>query len=460
MSYKNIHPFQPGLRTIYVNHTTGGDGYAGTISEPCATIQQAVNRFKPLDRGAQNWALNDDRTILVQDPGGDSIFDEEIVIPPHAGDGALIIRAEYQVEFSGLVESGSPFSTIAGFEVRQRLSFTTSPMTASTLGDGYFVVPQTNTLGNPFEFGWEILPIVDNATGTCDVVAYDPGSYTAFTHLAAVAVDIVKPQVIWRPGLTDASGDYPVPCIRNMGGSLIVEGFRFQNSTAGQSNVVLMNTGPSGDTWFGGRVYIRGCVVENNGSGTGFRGVVHGDSCALSGVLLQGRNGITMSSSDLIGVNIRQALSAGFTPANGLYGVANAYLYGVDTELSASDSKIFNIHMSSNIMIAIDLRGGGLHFWQGAAQIDAMSCEDSAKTCIVLSTDSTAFILSASRAVGSSGNTDYGVRMFGYNAVLEGYSPPSLSGSLGDLKVGDNPITSWGVGDYIDMTKSCKAYNV
>jgi len=457
MSYKNIHPFQPGLRTIYVNHTSGNDGYAGTISEPVGTIQEAVNRFKPLDRGVQAWDLNDDRTIIVQDPGGTSTFDEEIVIPPHAGEGALVIKAEYHAEFSGLVESGSPpFSAISGFEVRQRLSFTTSPLTPSTLGDGYIIIPDANLLGEPYSFSWDYLPIVDNAAGTCDVVAIDPGIWTAYSHGNGTEVSIVRPIVTWRP--PSNSFFYPNSCIRNMGGSLIVEGFVFENSSSSSTNYIISNTGYAGDILYGGKVHIRGCIVNNNGSGAGFQTLFNGDSISACGIIIKSKGAYTTHSKNLSMVNCRDVIPSGVFYRNILNSTALA-LYGLDLDATNATSAGLSFEGCNQVdYLMLDIRGSGLYLYKtNTVQIWAMSCEDSGTSpCIDIAELSSAYLVEDNRVVGSSGNTGYGIRLRGINSSLYMvYTSSTISGSSGDIKVGSNPVISWSNTIETDVSYLC-----
>lgn len=457
MSYKNIHPFQPGLRAIYVNHTSGSDGYAGTITEPVATIQEAVNRFKPLDRGVQTWDLNDDRAIIVQDPGGDSTFDEEVVIPPHAGDGALHIKADYIVAHSGLVEAGTPFSTLSGFEVRQRLTFTTTPMTPGVLADGYFAVPDTNYLGNPYEYGWDYLPIVENGDGYVDVVALDPGTWTAFNHFAAATVDIVAPKLIWRPGTTDSLAYYSSACIKNMGGALIVEGFKFQQPQTFTSNIVISNVMQDSDSGNGDRVYLRGCIIDDNASSVGFTSVVVGDSCSIAGCIFKANNAsISNGARALTLVNTRFADTSTYYP---YFHSSEITVWGGDVDISTN--AWFYLDSGTNARVFLDIRGGALYIIKSSVNIQALSVENnnSGWSNLYVDSHSSAIINSALspsvRLVGSTGNTTYGLHIVGMNSsVYTNINPTSatLSGSSGDVKVGANPVRSWSAGEETDLT--------
>lgn len=455
MSYKNIHPFQPGLRTIYVNHTSGNDGYAGTISEPVGTIQEAVNRFKPLDRGVQAWDLNDDRTIIVQDPGGTHIFNEEITIPPHSGDGALIIKAEYNVVFSGLTEAGTPFSALSGYEVRQRLTFTTTPMTPGTLNDGYFAIADTNYLGNPFEYGWDYLPIVYNGDGYVDVVALDPGTWTAFNHFAGATVDIAEPVVIWQPATTDGSAYYTTQCIRNLGGALIVEGFRFQPYRTSLTGSVISNIGQIGESTNGTRVTVRGCIFEDN-SGTGFATIAIGDACSLLGCIF------TTSATDF--VNYTKGLSVVNNRIKSTYslvqfGYTEATIWGIDVELDGS-SDTFYIKSSNLIRFFADIRAANIRFVDSYCFIEALTVEGAgALPAIDIGSNCSIDITTAitgSRLSGSTGNNSYGLQITNANSEVRSNTNPTtatITGTSGDVKIGDNPVRAWTAGAETDLTK-------
>ena len=465
MSYRSVVPFLPGLRELYVNHGTGDDTAAGTAGAPLATIQEAVNRFKPMDRGTQLWDLNDDRTIHVQDPGGGSDFGESIVIQSHSGEGALHIKAVVTTLHTGLVESGTPFSAIAGFEVRQQLSFTTSPMTPSALADAAFVVPQTNLLGNPFEYGWDYLPIVDNAAGTCDVVALDPGVLTSFSHGAAVVVDIIQPDIIWKNGTTDAFGYYHTSCIMNHGGPLIVEGFRFQNSRTGYyGNVLVVNHGESDDAW-GTKTCFRACIVENNTGNYGFISLAHGTGVQFAGVIYKANNlrlfqGVPGSSI----INTRAiGLATSGSGAIGFENTSSLTIYGLDADNSASPIKSVGFYGATVVAAFIDVRGG-YFYMRGCpyTSIQALSVEGAgAAPAISVGPGTSLGIGSATsngRLSGTTGNNQYGLHVHGPNSATEIVTVTgfSLSGALGDVKVGDNPVKAWDSGPETDMTKMAR----
>ena len=442
--------FDPALRSLWVEPDTGDDSAVGTIGNPLKTQQEAVNRFKPMSMGIQYWALDDDRQINVMGTGK---FQESVVIPAHAGMGALRIVGEETVLHEGLAVNGST-SAIAGFEVRRRLSFTTAPMTPSALADGYFVRPQARTVTeNNFEFQWSMIPIVDNAAGSIDGPILIPGSLTAFDLGSGVLVDIVQPKRIQQPAANDQWAFVEGCCFLNLGGALIVEGLEFQardDVQIANRGVVLAALGSIGNEYNGSAYLLSRCVIRHNAiTGLTFSSIVSGDAASMTGCLVVGGSErLSTGSRGMTIVNLRasggltlSALSTAFT-FYGLDSTLGIYIYDCKGSLSAD--------IRPSATEALLLTGGSR---VETAVFSVEGC--TAPRCIFADTQSTLTLFGGGGSiVGTTGNTGIGVELeaLSYcNATTAGSI--TLSGSGGDIKVGALAVQAWGAGSTTDPTE-------
>lgn len=425
-----LSPFDAALREVYVNTATGNDDNDGSVGSPLKTVQAAVDRFKPAWLGPQTWNLGDDRLIFVQ--AGSSI-EESITIPAHNGEGALIIRGEEQVLYSGLEEVG--FSAIAGTSAQQTLSFVGTPLTPASLTFGAFVVPRTNLLDNIFEFQWDNLPITNggNTNSAVPVIASDPGVYTAFSHVPGAIVDIVEPQINWNPGEYATGAFYEDACIRNQGGALVVQGFFWYDAANPfRTFTVIINNGSSSKQNTGSTVCVSRCstltpliTLCSNSQGVSFSGNVFSTSSASF-------SSIELVNNFFKGLVFRSCFTGSFGSfSQGVMNFnTNSYAYWTGADCSGG------VYVFSNTRLSLE----------SATIINAIG----PLAALEIAQNSFVELLGFPYVDGSSGNLNVGARI-GTLSAISGDS--TLTGTGGELQVGALAPQLWAAGPTTDPTK-------
>lgn len=435
-----------GVRALYVDITNGVDANTGlTPNEPLKSVQRAVNLYK--SGAIQHWPLNDNRYIHVMGAPG-SEFKENIVVPPHAGMGALIIQGEEEVLAQDLEVSGSVFTSVPGFEVEQNLNLTGAGLAPSTLSYGAFVVPQVSFAETEFEAAYDMLPIKDNAAESLRTAAFDPGVFSGFAYFAGALVDVVSPNITWKSADSTAFSFTGVPTITNLGGALIIRGFRAAPADVGGNFSSFMNSaaGP-GDSGNGSPVTLQRIAF----TGGAFAQIVEGDALSMIGCSINDPASFPKLSSanTLVCQNI--LINSGICLVEGAGDIS---MYGASFDSSGAVNGGIRIADSTPVRyLAADIRctgtgDGNLQLNSTSVNVQALSIEDAgALDAIQGLTGSDISITVAalnSRLNGSAGNSAHGCSIGVMSYVLSGFEANiTLSGTAGDLKVGDLAAKAW-----------------
>jgi len=223
----------------YVDLSTGNDTNAGTSwAAPLATVQEALNRVLPSFAGVVE--LTTDTYIFVRGPGTVS---ENVVVPAHTGEGCLVIEGDTTVQTT-LTVTGT-FNPIGASFSLQDITFSSPTITASdpTIVEKSFLRPQVSSYGNVWETQVDCFPVLDNGTAYVRCPVTYPNLYTGFDYTPGALVDVVTNNVTWTQpafaGYTETNSS-----ITNFGGNLIVKNFIFENNPATVTNTSKVLNGP------------------------------------------------------------------------------------------------------------------------------------------------------------------------------------------------------------------------
>ncbi len=437
------------LRNLYVDPVLGDDANSGLdASNAFLTIQRAVDLFK----GSSNthWLFGDDRTINVIGADG-VVMTESIVIPSHAGMGALIIKGQETTVESDLVIAGTPFNSIASYEVRQTLNLTGAGLTPSTYQYDAFVIPQASLADGVFDATFDCLPIIDNAASSLTVVSLDPGTYSAFSYPSGSLCDIVKPNITWKPENSSAFSYINIPGIVCMGGPLIIEGFRLEPAEVGGNYGSFIQTVATGaENSLGSSV-----VMTRNITKGGFAKNVQGEGVAFNGNIIDDPGAFITFS------NVRDLTINNLAARTGILVIERgaACIYGIDLLQTAATVGGLRIRALDFGLVFADIRAsaGTTQFVATISKdfnIAALSVEDAgANAAISLFSGNCSLKLAtnATRLNGTANNTGVGMDVT-EGAWAEGSNETSitLSGSSGDMKVGALPSRDWATGSQTD----------
>ncbi len=444
-----------GTRELFVDTVNGNDDNDGlTSATALQTIQLAALMFKlPL---LQTWAKNDNRTITVIHTPGMPKITEQITVPPHNGEGILIADFEEEVIASGLVENGA-LAAVAGFENRWQITFTTAPLTPAALARNAFTKMHTLQSENEIDGCLENLPIITNGAGTVDVVAADPGIFSAFHYANGAVIDIVRPQIEWGldedPVTTTHTLQHTM--IKNLGGSpLIIRGVCAATDNTNVNNTCFLSNIGNGVGILGNNVALTRSMAEATTPGAGWWALTFGDAM-VAGFIAEADSiyYLTSYASLASAYNVdtdtptRSTVAASYVDNGLVVGInATGILSLNKATMSAGGSfDVRNGHFvlanySSCTLFALTVEGAGGF---PGLRIGYSESADSAgyNGCT---------IVDGTRVKGTTGNTDLGCRVgiFGNLFVLSGV--PTLSGGVNDLQVGAAAARAWGAGDESD----------
>lgn len=432
-----IPPFVAALRELYVDPTNGDDRGAGTMADPLLTLQEAVNRFLPL-WFVQVWAHNDNRVINIV--GSGHTITEQVVVPDFAGMGVLHFSFEEQVVHAGLQLSGAP-AGIAGFEVAERVSFDTSPMTPSTLGDNSFYRPDATAKAaagydDIIEETFEDVAILDNAAGTIDVVA-DVGT-TIFGYVLGADGDVVRPQNTWSPDRPASSLFANAVAIKTGKGRVLVTGCAFDFEDNNDTAVVTGDQGNAGGTQ---NVTLARCTFTNQGA-FGNNGLVRGLGAGLHACIdLSPAFGATFSEVPQLLLN------------NCRFAGGGVRFSACTVDLSAiSSDDIVQFEASIVGFVAVDTRNSisaGIAYelrCEGANQgIFAASFGVSSSTvCVQLNESSHVRLNGANRLQGSGSFAGVGIYRNSYFELIAAATMPLAGPAAGnDFQTGGAARAAW-----------------
>lgn len=442
------------VRDLYVDPVNGNDDNDGlTPSTQLQSIMLATLMFKlPL---MQTWSRNQNRTIHVKHTVGMPKITEKITILPHNGEGILIIEAEENILFSGLIENGA-LSAIAGFENRWRLTLTTNPLTAHALAHGAFVRPRSRSLAeNEIDACLEDLPIIDNGVGTLDMGTFDPGIFQAFHYGNGTVVDIVAQQIEWGLDAEPAGsvGALTHTMITNMGSPLIVRGFCTPTANQESSNTCFLSNSGNGVGFYPGQnVVMNRMMAESDAVGAFWQAWTFGDVLIAGGICLLNSIYYLLSYAqvadcynvDAQGVltsikDVNNALVAGVT-ADGGFGIGGRLSAGLACDVRNGSISIQD-HGSAAI-VALTVEGAGA---APGLIVGFPAAGDAQAFCSVTINDGT-------RCSGSAGNTNLGCRIGLQSNLFVASNVPTLAGTAGELQVGAGAIRTWAGVDETDAT--------
>lgn len=428
--------YEPAETTIFVDPVAGDDGNDGYL-QPLATIQEAIYRFIPPYAPAPYWARDEVYTINVLYTPGMSTITEAIHIPVHRGDGTLHIAAQEAVEFSGLLQSGAAsqggVSDPDGyFHSHWQITTTTSPMTASTLGDGYFIRQTTNINEHPSEVYYDNAVIIDNGTNTLDLVMHQLGSFFGFAYANNMEFDIVQPQIQWsHPNDQQVSFAFVNgPLITAEGGVNLITGFKF--NTVGRNRVFVNGKGLPGNSETKSSTVLARCIFDitepffNIASGSGI--TLAANFITVNQVLLWIFN--TAYGCELLNTRLISVYTSSNTVIRLAESSNSVQIYGISYDGNGlSQSFGVNVWYSSGIDVqSLDIRSaaGGLSFFSNKSiSLSRFSIVNSFSTTALMFTSTDAVMYSNVSIIISDNDpitirTTSNLTMQGSSVLIEG----------------------------------------
>jgi len=423
--------------TLYVDIVAGSDGYDGTVGSPLKTIQEAVYRHIPPYAPAPYWSSSVVKRIIVKYTSGMPILQENVIKPPHTGAGLFIIEGEMHVE-SNLVQSGAT-TTVAGYQGRNRVAFTTSPLTPSSL-DGYFAEPVPDVIfGSTELFSYlEHFCIIDNAAGSIDLAAGKIGSVDGFGYGDTSVIRIVRPQINWaQPDLDPTDIGAYTSAFINQGGTTLIKGFIYTPTNLFDSFITSDGAKPIfiggfatyidqctliEPHYFSGKVnslLINSCYIQSADSSNGAFRFYSGDTVHMERCHAQ------LTQSEVNFDQLQQA-RARFCYFERISGISTHIRY---------------VNCPATTLQNCDFRGGvnlQLHAAGGSAQNCTFEGVLNPAIEILERAD-----ISLTGCTGATGNTKWGV-LVGESSYVKDLSGNTVTGSLGDLRIGGAPTITWG----------------
>ena len=424
----------------YVDLSTGSDTNAGTSwAAPLATVQEALNRVLPSFAGVVE--LTTDTYIFVRGPGTVS---ENVVVPAHTGEGCLVIEGDTTVQTT-LTVTGT-FNPIGASFSLQDITFSSPTLTASdpTIVEKSFLRPQVSSYGNVWETQVDCFPVLDNGTAYVRCPVTYPGLFTGFDYTPGALVDVVTNNVTWAevasPGFTKSK------CfITNLGGNLIVKNFIFEaNPAAAAPGSIVLNTnqvGASGSGLFQ-KTQLTQCIFKD------IQLVGNGDfdivCCIGGGAGTEGSLSVGNSS----GAGIWNSLSIPQSPGN--WPIFIQY----------SEAGIFGLYCKGYLQffgstvstILTDVRERATWVLENSyALIYELDISDSVVDGLFVDQKSTAFVVDT---LSGTNNAAYGAQVGDCSSILNtsggGGATLTLTGTLGELKVGNAAVQAWAAGSVTD----------
>lgn len=425
--------------TLYVNSESGLDTASGTQSDPLKTIKEGINRFLPPGRPAPEWSSSTVKRIIVQYTPGMAVLKESIIKPPHTGAGLLIIEGEMETQET-LTQLGSAV-TVSGYEGRNIINFTTSGLTPSAL-EGSFIEPDPDIIFGTTEFYsyLEHFAIVDNDASSVTLAAGKIGSTDGFGFNNNATLNVVKAQVpIGLPDLDQNDIGPFVTFFTNQGGGVLFKGFQWTGSSSA-FNSFISDTGAHINFVGGYTTYVDQCHFINAG--------YIASSC--NSLLI---NSCFMESN---GGNNSIRIAGG----NNIVHLDRSYIKLTGAELDFSQTTFprirfcyFNrvsggsVHVRSTLtlntqIINCDFRGGVNLQYNTCSQSSIQNCsfEDCSNPCIEILGRSG---VTLDNCIGSSNNTNHGIQIGEASYVQETQTNNTVTGSLGDIKVGEQVAINW-----------------
>lgn len=444
--------YSPAPTTLYVDPENGSDGDTGlSTGTALATIQEACDRLFPSRLFPRRLEMDEVLEIVVlHTPGMDPVT-EEVVKPAHAGPGQLRIRFEVEVVEDSLVQDGA-LSAVADNNGLHQIDFTTSPLTAGALTDGYWVTPDDPIVQGGAEnvafVAGEYGVIVDNGVDSAQVLFLNPGILDAFAYFDTAPLRVVRPQIQWTRSPDPGLGFGPlVPLFTNLGGMVVIEGAIFdstsdffQRNMPVVASAVGSNLANLGQPW---ETQLTLCRFENWTRPSDQANLIEFASCYFD----TGTTGVQFLNALQLGM-VRCLFDFTGEVETQFVSCRRVDLRACRGRSTANTSK-FQFLLSENLLLdRCDFRDD-LNLRLVRSRMELLSCtfEDMGNPAVEL-LDQT-FVQSVSNS-GSSGNSSYGFRLYDQCKLVD-FGPSSVSGASGDVLVGAT-AASWSGGRTTDAT--------
>lgn len=426
----------------YVDLSTGNDTNTGTSwGAPLATVQEAINRVLPGFAGVVE--LTTDTYIFVRGPG---TVTESVVVPAHTGLGCLIIEGDTTVQTT-LTVAGT-FSPIATSFALQDIAFSSPTLTASdpAIVEKSFLRPQVTGYADIWETQGDCFPVLDNGTTYVRCPVVEPNLFTGFDYTPGALVDVVTNNVTWIQPVF-ASFTEPASCITNLGGNLIVKNFIFEVNPAALGPVVSKvlsapTTTPLNIGYFL-RTQITQCIFkEIQEIGSGVFDIV----CCIGGGA--GTNG-SLSVGNGSSTSIWNSLSIPQSPGSW------------PTFLSSCDPfSLYAVYINGSLQVfrgvgdvsEVDVKNRQVFVGENSyLRVYNLDVSDSTGRGLLVNQKSTVYVIDTLSGIN---NASYGAQIGDCSSILNkptgGGATLSLTGTLGELKVGNAAVQTWAAGSVTD----------
>ncbi len=242
-------PLDPAVRQLYVDPVNGSDTNDGlTTATAFLTIQAAVDAYYcTADGSIPTFLRGDFRRITVLANGIVTVIDvDTVTIPPHHGSGHLVIEGEVEVLHTDTLAAGR--AKVAGSAHRFNQPLTTGGLTPNAFDQAAFIRPATQQQISEVHEANNVLPILENAAGSVDIVADNSNwlnDEVSPDYVDGLAIEIVRPLVRLRPVEASVSytedGELPSAFFVNGGGPLLIKNLATEQAPTAQNKLFLAN---------------------------------------------------------------------------------------------------------------------------------------------------------------------------------------------------------------------------
>ncbi len=469
ISLYGVH--DPAVVELWVDPANGDDENIGDEDFPLATLQVAVYKLIPPHLPVPSWESGDDRIINVVANGIRVDLEAPTIIPHHEGLGVLYIRGEEEVVYADLMqEDGAGAAAVAGFYSKHTLEVSTSALDADE-----FALPNDDTEYAAFIRwteatmldGWtgynyfdyaddKSIPIITNSADQLTVVAGQWNWWTMNSGQTDRRFDIVRPLIKFRWASANPTGDYEARWMFQASGRVMFEGFVFDAANGSLIRNTNSQTAGTGDPQ---RCPLR---IARSYLLTKSQYIVGGSDCtAFMGCTMATRTNYSFLGAEcnlfLSGVYVKHTAGERF-----YIGANNLTAYGLVLEvpdvIGGGGGGVGN----SFTLGFVDIRppgvsGGGLRFYYGLYYVlSNMSVEGAGTFGAAIQFVGVNKTGRLANVIGTvTGN--YGF-MLTEGARLDIVSGTTITGNLGDRKIGNLAVSAWNAGVEVDYEDTlCRA---
>lgn len=443
--------------TLYVNTESGDDvlNNGESSGAPLGTIQAAIDRFLPSYLPPQAWDSDVTKRIVVQYTPGMSAIRENINKPAHR-EGLLVIEAE-ELEVYSLSQNGAA-AAVDGYESLWQVNVTGATIPSTLPLDGYFMATADDVVfGNEVFTYLDSFVIVETTSSSLLFPANNIGVSDGFGLGDGNTIRVLTPQIVWQDfAKTGGTFGPNPPQIVNMGGPLQIKGFEF-NPDSTFSSIYFGHPGPDNATLNSSTIFTR-CLFKTDNVGVGGYYLVDGGhDINLSGCKVETTASRPVNIRNVDVTSIQRSFYGLNGNSAGITSVSRAtlnYLY-IKEEAASSTNHFTVSNIGSGSIFSSDFRGGPELLCNAASSrfsIERITFSGCNSNCVELTGPG---LYSLSELSGSD-NAGYGVIMFD-SAQVTSISSVTVTGSLGDLKVGDAPAADWADVPIVDLATGCRA---